>query len=261
MHGARRAQIWRYAPEFRRPRHFHAEPELNLIVAGTGSFGTGDAVLQVAARDLLCWPPGRDHELLEASADFDLYVIALTPELSDRVLGPSRARILGGPARVQLPPPVFARLLEACHTPIAELEVGVVESRVAEFWRHAHATRAAVTDESSLRRRVLSSLLEDPNLLRDERARLVRAYPSELSRHFRRDMGMTLTEYRTRLRLLRVIERVDAGSNMLAGALDAGFGSYSQCHRAFTRVFGCSPRQFFGSELRHEMLQVFEPWR
>ena len=59
-------------------------------------------------------------------------------------------------------------------------------------------------------------------------------------------MGTTLTEYRTRLRLIRLIERVDSGSNMLLAALEAGFGSYSQCHRAFTRVFGCTPRRFFG---------------
>jgi AraC-like DNA-binding protein len=74
-------------------------------------------------------------------------------------------------------------------------------------------------------------------------------------------MGTTLTDYRTRLRLLRLIERVDAGSSLLAAALEAGFGSYSQCHRAFTRVFGCTPRRFFGSELRGAMIGAFAPWR
>jgi len=259
MQGARRAQIWRYAPQYRRPRHFHAEPELNLIVAGTGRFGTGDAVLEVEARDLLCWPPGCDHELLEVSADFDLYVVALTPELSARVLGPSSAKILSGPARVQLPPPIFSRLLAASLTPVAELEAVVVESHVADLWRCAHAARGSVVNEPNLGRRVLTSLLEEPDLPRDDRARLVCAHPTELSRHFRRDMGSTLTEYRTRLRLLRLIERVDSGSNMLVAALEAGFGSYSQCHRAFTRAFGCTPRRFFGSDLRREMLEAFAP--
>jgi AraC-like DNA-binding protein len=260
MQGARRAQIWRYAQQYRRPRHFHAEPELDLIVAGTGKFGTGDAAIEVEARDLLCWPPGCDHELLEASADFDLYVVALTPELSDRVLGASGAKILSGPTRVRLSATIFAQLLTASLKPLAELEALVVETHVAEFWRSAHAARRTVMPDVSLGRRVLASLLEEPDLPRDDRARLVCAYPTELSRHFRRAMGMTLTEYRTRLRLLRLIERVDSGSNMLVAALEAGFGSYSQCHRAFTRVFGCTPRRFFCSELRREMIDTFAPW-
>src|SRR5688572_8217932 len=117
MLGSCRGQVWRYAPQYRRPRHFHDEPELNLVVAGNGKFGAGNAVLEVAARELFCWPPGCDHELLEASADFDLYVIGLTPELSARALGLDSARL--------------SRLMALCVVPLAELEPSVVEAHVA----------------------------------------------------------------------------------------------------------------------------------
>lgn len=260
MARGRRAQIWRYAPQYRRPRHFHSEPELNLITAGTGSFGTGDTVLHVKARDLLCWPPGCDHELIEASVNFDLYVFALKPELSERVLGHASARIVAGAARIELPPETFERLLAACLAPITELEASVVERHVAELWQSAHASRSMVHGGSPLGRRALASLLEQPQLSREVRARTVRAFPTELSRHFHRDTGLTLSEYRTRLRLLQLIERVDAGSStLLAAALEAGFGSYSQCHRAFTQVLGCGPRQFFGGSLRRAMDEAFAP--
>src|SRR5688572_5381992 len=98
----RRGQVWRYAPEYRRPRHFHAEPELNLVVSGTARFATGNVSIPVAAGDLLCWPPGCDHEMLEPSLDFDLFVFALTPELCDRLLTQRSAPALSGPLLVRL---------------------------------------------------------------------------------------------------------------------------------------------------------------
>jgi hypothetical protein len=39
--------------------------------------------------------------------------------------------------------------------------------------------------------------------------------------------------------------------------LDAGFGSYSQCHRIFQRTFGCTPRSFFETPLRAQTQDAF----
>src|SRR3954463_10187106 len=69
MAGQKRAQVWAYAAQYRRPRHFHAEPELNLVVAGRAMFGVGDSTVQVGAGELLSFLPGQDHALLEASPD------------------------------------------------------------------------------------------------------------------------------------------------------------------------------------------------
>ena len=95
--GSARGQIWRHEPSTRRPRHFHADPELNLITAGSASFGVGEQVLRVGANALLWWAPAQDHELLEASDDFELYVIGLLPAFSERVLGPGGAKVCRGP--------------------------------------------------------------------------------------------------------------------------------------------------------------------
>jgi AraC-like DNA-binding protein len=74
-------------------------------------------------------------------------------------------------------------------------------------------------------------------------------------------MGVTLGAYRTRLRLLKFVEAVDAGADsLLSAALEAGFGSYSQCHRVFHRTLGCAPRAFFGTSLRRQMGDTFSPW-
>jgi methylphosphotriester-DNA--protein-cysteine methyltransferase len=66
-------------------------------------------------------------------------------------------------------------------------------------------------------------------------------------------------DYRARLRLLRFIARVDAGSSQTAAALDAGFGSYSQCYRVFVATLCCTPRDFFHTELRRRVADTFVP--
>jgi AraC-like DNA-binding protein/mannose-6-phosphate isomerase-like protein (cupin superfamily) len=257
MQGRNRGQIWRYAPQYRRPRHFHPEPELNLVCAGTGAFGTGDRRISVSAGDLIGWAPGVDHELLEASLDFDVFVIGATAEFSERVLGSSGLhQVVTRSVRVSSS--TLARLQAACALPVAELEPVVLERRVAELWREAHGFKNE-PDMHTLTLRSMRRLAHEHELSRSELARSFRAYPSEISRYFRRDTGITLLQYRTRLRIMRFIAAADAGTNLLAAANAAGFGSYSQCHRAFRSALGCSPREFFGSRLRREMSEAFVP--
>jgi AraC-like DNA-binding protein len=256
----RRGQIWRYAPEYRRPRHFHAEPELNLVVSGTARFATGNVSIPVAAGDLLCWPPGCDHEMLEPSLDFDLFVFALTPELCDRLLTQRSAPALSGPLLVRLGQAEAFALHARLSAPVQTSEAAVAEEHVAQLWLDAHDIRSQLQRPDNLGRRVLRSLLQHPDLGRAERASLVRAHPSELSRSFHRELGLTLSTYRTRLRLLRFVELVDSGRHsLLAAALQAGFGSYSQCHRAFRATFGCMPSAFFVDEVRRDMADAFAP--
>jgi AraC-like DNA-binding protein len=261
MPGPARGHIWRYTPEHRRPRHFHLEPELNLVAAGSGKFGVGEVEIAVAAGDLLSWPPGQDHVLLEASEDFDLFVIGLTPELSARVLGARSASPHGGPTCVRLTSPALARLRPLCAVPLERQDPSAVERQVGDLWQDAHALRAIPHDRHTFTRRALVSLIERPELGRTEVATAARAYPTEVSRHFHKDMGLTLTAYRTRLRLLHFIQLVDGGTeNFLAAAFEAGFGSYSQCHRAFQQTFTCGPRDFFGTAIREQMEEAFSPW-
>jgi AraC-like DNA-binding protein/mannose-6-phosphate isomerase-like protein (cupin superfamily) len=256
-----RGQIWHHVPATRKPRHFHAEPELNLVTRGTGAFAMGDKVLRVVPGDLLWWPPGQDHMLAEASPDFDLFVIGVTADFSSRVLLGTREVACAGPIQLRLAPPELAEITAACAAVRNATDLAVIERQVGDLWRRAHALRGVEGSMHSVTRRTMASLYERPELARSEVARLVRAYPTEVSRCFHDDMGMTLTAFRSRLRLLRFIEAVDDGAeNLLTAALGAGFGSYSQCHRVFQRTFGCTPRLFFETSLRDQMRDALEPW-
>lgn len=261
MQGRGRGQVWRYSPEYRRPRHFHAEPELNVVCSGSGAFATGVRVFPVRAGDMVWWPAGIDHELVHTSPDFDLFVVGLSPDFSERVLG--RVGLEAAPGRALRPPlATFSRIADACAIPVHELEPVVLEQRVAELWREAYVAPSAGASIHTLSRRVARGVLADTELTRGDLARDLRTHPSEISRYFRADVGLTLTEYRTRLRLLRFIQAADhaADVNLAAAAQAAGFGSYSQCHRAFRAAFACSPREFFTGPMRETMSDTFAPW-
>jgi AraC-like DNA-binding protein len=256
--GTARGHVWHHVPATRRPRHFHAEPELNLIAAGRATFGHGEASFSVSAGDLLWWPPGQDHVLLDATADLDLYVIGVTPAFSEQVLA---GRASGGAARLRLGTATLASLRTTCALQMTAVDAAAVERHVGDIWREANRLRARIPDHHPLTVRALSSLLGRPDLKRGELARLIRGNASEVSRYFHRDTGLTLVAYRTRLRLIRFIQLVEGGGrNFLAAAIEAGFGSYSQCHRTFQRAFDCTPRVFFGTGVSEEMKGRFAPF-
>lgn len=258
--GAARGYIWHHVPATRRPRHFHAEPELNLITAGRATFGMGAATMAVEAGDLLWWPPGQDHVLLDASPDFDLYVIGLTPGFSERVLGELASSATASAARFRLDADSLAKFGAMCARPVDASATADVERKVGDFWRAAHRLRLVAHDRHLLTRRTLESVLARPELKRSALAQFARGNVSEVSRHFHQDIGLTLTAYRTRLRLLRFIDLVDRGQRFLVAAVEAGFGSYSQCHRVFLQALGCTPRLFFRSAIRQEIQNRFDPW-
>lgn len=258
--GGARGQIWRHQPSTRRPRHFHAEPELNLVTAGRGAFGFGGNTVEVATGDLLFWTPGQDHELLSASDDFDLFVIGLLPGFSERVLGAQAPTSERGPAWLRLSPVQLVSIAPQCLFPALHGDTVAKERAVGDLWRLAHSFRAAHRTGHALTRRSLGFVNACPEISRVEIARRSKASPGEISRHFHRDMGLPLSAYRTRVRLLRFIQLVDAGNTFLRAALAAGFGSYSQCHRVFHATLACAPSAFFTSPIRQVIEDAFAPF-
>ena len=262
-HGASRAFVWKYSPVNwgRRPRHFHLEPELNLIASGHATFGIGETLIEVGQGDLLRLPPAQDHVLLEASPDLYLFAIGMDPALSSEVLRTEADQVML-PLRFRLADGDFRVLVNRAS---AIVDRGGVEQPCAELWEQAYwlgSRRPArpATAMHVLTRRVLSAVSQAPDLGLDMLSSRMRTAGSEISRYFHRDVGMTFVRFRTRLRLLRLIRLMDGGDTTLGAAADAaGFGSYSQCHRIFQAELGCSPRRFFQSGLRQQMQQAYDP--
>jgi AraC-like DNA-binding protein len=101
------------------------------------------------------------------------------------------------------------------------------------------------TLRSPLVRRVLRTINQDPMMSGERLARQLGISPGHLARSFKVEMGVSLVEYRNRLRIERFFSSVDrGGSNLLDAALEAGFGSYAQFHRVYRKLLGSTPREY-----------------
>jgi len=256
--GNERAFVWKYSESIggRRPRHFHAEPEINLVVRGSATFGIGNKLVTAAAGELVAFPSAQDHVLLDTSPDLYLYAIGLDSEFSAQVLRDEPSR----PFHVRLADSELRPVLDRASDIVERADVGQLG---AELWQRVHWLARRSTPRSAsathvLTRRTLQLLDADPELALTALARTLRAHPAELSRRFHGDMGITLVRYRMRLKLLKFIDLVDSrGAELMTAASSAGFGSYSQCHRAFRAELGCSPRDFFVAGLRSDMQSAY----
>jgi AraC-like DNA-binding protein len=106
--------------------------------------------------------------------------------------------------------------------------------------------------QNLLVQRVLSALQENLMTTGEQLASGLGVSPGHLARSFKREMGLSLVDYRNRLRIERFFETVQRGDgnvNLLTAALEAGFGSYAQFHRVHRKFVGATPRDVL--EHRH----------
>ena len=72
-----------------------------------------------------------------------------------------------------------------------------------------------------------------------------------LARHCQRELGMSLGEWRQRLRYLQAVDRLEAGMSVNDIAFDLGYSTASAFIAMFQRVTGMAPEQF-----RREFCQI-----
>jgi AraC-like DNA-binding protein len=114
-------------------------------------------------------------------------------------------------------------------------------------WKPLLATLPSFAHDSpnGLAVAAIQALHEDVTLDGGALAKRVGVSAGKLARDFKTEMGLSLVEYRNRLRLERFLALVDrGGGNLLEAALDAGFGSYAQFHRVFRAMLGTTPREY-----------------
>jgi methylphosphotriester-DNA--protein-cysteine methyltransferase len=104
--------------------------------------------------------------------------------------------------------------------------------------------------QSPMVERILAALNEGTPMTGERLAGELGVSPGHLARSFKREMGVSLVDYRNRLRIDRFFEAIQrAGStgNLLTAALEAGFGSYAQFHRVYRKFLGTTPRDIFAN--------------
>ncbi|RYZ03359.1 MAG: AraC family transcriptional regulator [Myxococcales bacterium] len=245
-----------------RPRHHHDELEFNLGTQGVARFAVGSRSIYVYPGTLLWFLPGQDHLLEAASPDFQMWIAAFKPwfvEAQQRAAGPGALPTVADQVR-EVDSDACHELSDMCRTAFAgpyEAERDELLLRLLSLalsaGRTSQSQRASVhvAIQKSLRHLIL-----DPSLGREELARRAGLGPEALSRKFSHELGISLPEYRNRLRLGRFLRALDEGqTNLLGAALDAGFGSYSQCHRILREQTGDSPSAFASLEVRRAAMR------
>ena len=98
---------------------------------------------------------------------------------------------------------------------------------------------------------VLDALKVNPQLTGSTLSKQVGLSDGHLARLFKSETGVSMVEYRNRLRLERFFRVVAASAdNLLDAAKAAGFGSYAQFHRVFRATLGAAPRDYLASARR-----------
>jgi len=222
------------------------------VLRGRARIGLGGSVVHVAAGDVLLFHPGQDHVLLEGSPDLDLFVTALRPELAARG---SHALTRVASSGCHLPEPALERLEQRLSGLASVADHAAVEHQLLSLFVEV-AER--LTMNHVLSRRALQEICSHPQTSGAALASRLGVHPSVLSRRFREDLGLTFVDYRAHQRTMAFVRLVDTGSSLTSAALEAGFGSYAQCHRVISKALGCRPQRYFAGERRRIDAARFE---
>jgi AraC-like DNA-binding protein len=239
-------------------RHSHDELELHLVVRGRALFVLEDRRLQAAANTLVWIPPRRAHLLLDESPDFRRWLLLVRPRAVRRVLPVEASAGLLGATRTEwlgVLSSESARALDGMYTevraqlgsalPLVNAAVAYALARSYVLFQSAAAGPGSSTFHVAVAS-VLQALRETippPSL--SELAAHVAMSESHLSKLFSSQVGVSVTEFRNRLRIERFLQLSGDGErrNLMDAALEAGFGSYPQFHRVFRRTMGYPPGQ------------------
>jgi len=278
----REGAVWPFDRNYLRPRHFHGQLECLLVLRGSATVHLATQTRTVRAGQL-CWIlPGVPHVMGDFSSDFDMWVVELDSALVDecwaKIVPGSASREetpfeswalalgeqLAGRSLVDMPAEIAERLDGLAAAVWASARPADARSGLAAFALLAlQTTLANVETRSALSVGQLASclLLASPTMDRGAVANELGVSEGFLSRTIHKDLGVTFVEHRARTRVAHFLALVQSGGgNFLHAALSAGFGSYSQFHRTFSRVSGSRPNQYLGlGRRRSQLLVVGEP--
>lgn len=240
--------------------HRHNELELNLALAGTATYLLNDRKYQLRTNTLLWLFPGQDHIFMDRSPDFEMWIVLFRPPLIERACRSDEYRVLGesdpngfysrqlGHEEADDLSAHFERIRR--YEPDYALYNAALGYALLLAWRmfqEAEQDAAGATLHPAVEG-ALRLIRKDPDSLTiPEIAWQVGLSQAHLSRIFRAQTGLSLIEFRNRVRVERFRRLYGRGNaiSMLQAALDSGFGSYPQFHRVFRQVVGVSPLEHY----------------
>jgi AraC-like DNA-binding protein len=236
--------LWYSTPASTRfARHHHRELELNVLVTGEAHYAFPHRELRVVAPATLWIPPFVEHELIHVSDDLSMWVHSF------RAMGAQAAPSKPGGTSHELESSVRAALNELSDGPHV---AGIPTFALAQICARSREglMRPGLREFNDILLQIFrqawsARLLQEPDTSgsMEALARSTALSRERLSRVFTHCFGIGLVQYRNHHRVQRFIHDYGRGTrtNMLRAALEVGFGSYVQFHRAFKQVVGYAP--------------------
>ncbi|QUM80523.1 helix-turn-helix transcriptional regulator [Moritella sp. 5] len=93
---------------------------------------------------------------------------------------------------------------------------------------------------------ILFSLTKEPSNTDtiEQWAKTIHVSPRTLARMFQKELGMTFTEWRMRVKLFYAIEQLHDGKSVTYIALELGYSTPSAFIAAFRKIMGKSPLEY-----------------
>lgn len=267
--------------------HRHLELELNLVVNGEITYVLDGRSYTFGRGALLWFFPSQEHQLMHRTPDAQYYVGVFTPNMIQRACRSETYAALAKedvgdvgiihrilkPDQFDLMQRMMAEIMEGsldADTLNREAGFGVDSSfRYQHYdsdalnaglrhllllaWRYQQVA-GELTDSHQLHpsvRKALAIMSDDSEAeTLGELAKKCSISEAYLSRIFRKQVGIPLSQYKNNIRLGRFWEHyaeTEGGMNMTEAMLAAGFGSYAQFYKVFRAQYGRGPRHLLRS--------------
>jgi len=255
------SSIWRLhrRSEIRMPYHFHSRLEYLVVLRGWTEELVGVDVRRAHAGQLLWHLPGVPHVNLGHSADVDLRVVYVEPEMVPDLAALTQA-VVETPV-VESSSRSFAAIADEVEAPCDAGQTWLDRTpqvvRATRLAVHATLDELRRSKSTSLSKLAHCLLYEHPEWSRRDLCLALDISPAHLSRSLRQLQGRPLQEHRTLIRLVHFVTSVTRRrQTWLQAAHHAGFGSYSQLFRSFAAVVGMSPSDYFLAGGQRHLLGV-----
>ncbi len=244
----------------KKPRldHFHQHDELecNIVVSGRGAYLVNGRRIPLEPNSLLWLFPEHEHLMLDQSEDFQIWVLVIKPgHLRQLCTDPDTQLLLqrasSGSFFRYVNQQQLKRLISLCEEVLqreknaALFNAGLGYLLLSAWAAFNNGSSLPLPDAGHPAVERIARMVHSGQSADDLHAiaALVDRSPETVSRLFKKQTGITLTEFRNRCRINRFLELYGHGhtKTMLEAALEAGFGSYAQFYRVFLQIMEITP--------------------
>lgn len=239
--------------------HVHLELECNLVISGQAEYIIQGQRYQLNRGTLIWLFPDQKHLLINVSENFSMYIGVFQPVFLKRLVdqGADEQLIAMDYAESgirQISEDHLKLLIDSFEELMGQwYSVNYYNIFLAHICLKVWHVFLGTIDESDSDmvppaiEKCLHLLEDVTNLMTLENISTSVGYSaSQLSRLFKKHIGISLVVYRQKKRLDYFENAMlqDVSKSMMTVALEAGFGSYAQFHRIFKKNYGYGPAEY-----------------